>query len=93
LHNDIKSYPKFFEKKSEALLKWYYDETYALSEKFKKDFPQITYINVTLEELNTIEGFTRIIDRFNLREICDLEKIKPIIGKAKNLKREFNKKQ
>lgn len=93
LHSEIKTYPKFFEKKSEALLNWYYDETYALSEKFKKDFPQITYINVTLKELNTIEGFTRIIDGFNLGKICDLEKIKPIIGKAKNLKREFNKKK
>ncbi|CAM3438569.1 hypothetical protein [Aequorivita lipolytica] len=92
-NSTIKTYPKFFEKKSEMLLKWYYDETYALGEKYKETFPKITYINVSLEELNTEEGFKKIVERFNLQEICDFEKIKPIIGKAKNLKKKFNEKE
>ncbi|UAB81218.1 hypothetical protein INR76_00230 [Marixanthomonas sp. SCSIO 43207] len=36
--NKLKSYPFFFERKSKMRLDWYYEETYALGEKYKKTF-------------------------------------------------------
>jgi len=59
----IKSYPKFFKNKSLLLLRWYYNETYKLAENYKENFPKINYITVNLVELNTINGFEKIIKK------------------------------
>src|SRR5690606_37363011 len=81
-----KVYPPFFKKQSLKLIKWYYQETYALAEKYKNDFPYINYIEVQLEELNTLAGFEKIIKSFNLNSSYDRNKILDIIGKPVNLK-------
>ena len=85
-NSGYKRYPSYFKKHSIKLIKWYYEETYALAEKYKKDFPKITYVEVTLTELNSFEGFEKIIQTFKLEEFYDREKINDIIGKPINLK-------
>jgi len=85
----VKSYPKFFERKSKLLLNWYYEETYALGEKYKSTFPDINYIDISLEEINTKSGFKKIIKKFKLEEHADFDAIEPFIGKARNLKNQF----
>ena len=82
-----KRYPIYFEKKSKELIRWYYNETYALGEKFQKDFPKIKYIEVQLEELNTFEGFERIVNSFGLEAHYKKDMIGNIIGKPVNLKK------
>lgn len=84
-----KTYPKFFRNKSLTLINWYYDEIYALGNKFKKTFPKITYVDVNLEDLNTHEGFENIIHAFKLEAYYNKESVKDVIGKATNLKTEF----
>lgn len=81
-----KTYPKWIEKSSLKLINWYYDETYALGELFKKTFPKITFVEVTLEELNTREGFENIINQFKLQDRYSFKKVEPIIGLKRNLK-------
>lgn len=85
----VKTYPKFFRNKSIQLINWYYDEIYALGAKFKKTFPKITYVDLNLEDLNTIEGFETIIQTFKLNEYYDKEAVKSVIGRVSNLKSEF----
>lgn len=84
-----KTYPKFFRNKSLTLINWYYDEIYALGNKFKKTFPKITYVDVNLEDLNTHEGFENIIHAFKLEAYYNKESVKDVIGKATNLKQNF----
>ncbi len=85
-----KNYPKFYERKSKQLLKWYYQETYALGEKYKLTYPHINYVEVTLDEINTINGFEKIIKAFNLQDHYNVEKLKPVLGIARNLKKEYS---
>lgn len=85
-----KKYPTYFRRQSLSLIKWYYNETYALAEKYQKDFPSINYIEVQLEELNTVEGFEKIVDTFNLQEYYSRERLEIVIGKPVNLKMEVN---
>ena len=89
LNSTIKTYPPFFEKKSKDLIGWYYDETYSLGEKFKNKFSEITYVDVDLEEINTIEGIEKIVDAFQLENYYKRERMIPYIGNARNLKKEF----
>lgn len=84
-----KPYPKFFLKKSLSLLRWYYDETYALAKKYRSLYPKLTYIDVTLEELNTVEGFENLIYGFGLSSYYDSTEVEKKIGKPKNLKKEL----
>lgn len=83
------TYPNFFKSQSIRLINWYYDEVYALGDKFEKAFPKITFVNVNLEELNTIEGFEKIINEFKLNNYYNKESVESVIGKASNLKSEF----
>lgn len=84
-----KSYPKFFLKQSIKLINWYYDETYALAELYKQKFPKINFIDVTLEELNSIENFQKIVNNFNLQENFNNE-VANIIGMPVNLKNDYS---
>ena len=83
-----KWYPAYFKKQSIKLIKWYYYETYALAEKYQKEFPNIKYVEVQLNELNSIDGFEKIVSAFNLQEYYNRDKLINIIGKAVNLKKE-----
>lgn len=85
----VKTYPHFFKNKSIQLIDWYYDEIYALGAKFKKTFPEISYVDVDLEELNSIEGFEKIIQTFKLNEYYNKEAVESVIGTVANLKSEF----
>lgn len=89
-NSGYKKYPSYFKKKSIKLIKWYYNETYALGKKYQEKFPNITYVEVQLNELNTIEGFEKIIGAFDLQEIYDESKLLDIIGKPVNLKKEIS---
>lgn len=89
-NSGFKKYPIFFKKQSIKLIKWYCQETYALGEKYRNDFPNINYIEVQLEELNTFEGFETIVNAFGLQEYYSKEKIGSIIGKTVNLKEEIS---
>lgn len=81
-----KKYPAYFKKQSIKLIRWYYHETYALGEKYRNDFPNINYIEVQLDDLNTFEGFEKIVDLFGLQTAYSKEKVGHIIGKPVNLK-------
>lgn len=87
---EYKKYPTFFKKQSLKLIKWYYKETYALGEKFQEEFPDISCVEVQLNELNTLEGFQKIVEAFQLQDKYNKEKIEHLIGKPLNLKKEFN---
>ncbi|RSK40498.1 hypothetical protein [Mangrovimonas spongiae] len=84
-----KTYPKCIVKYSKKLLEWYYDETYALAEKYKAQYPNITYITVDLDGLNTIEGVEKIIQTFKLEHLYAKAKILPYLGQKTNLKLEY----
>jgi len=81
-----KKYPSYFRDKSYKLLSWYYDEIYALGNKFQKMYPQISYVEVNLEELNTFEGVERIIKKFGLEKAYNKEKLADLIDVPVNLK-------
>ncbi|MGB3342514.1 MAG: hypothetical protein WBA61_01245 [Aequorivita sp.] len=85
-----KKYPAYFRRQSLSLIKWYYNETYALAEKYQKDFPNINYIEVQLDELNTVEGFEKIVNTFDLQKNYNRERLEIVIGKPVNLKMEVN---
>jgi hypothetical protein len=84
--NKEKKYPPFFKAKSIELIKWYYSETYALGEKYKKTFPKITTVDVDLDEINTYNGFEKIVNAFDLTPYYSRERLAGIIGKPLNLK-------
>lgn len=88
-NSGYKKYPSYFKKQSIKLIKWYYLETYALGEEYRKKYPLISYIEVQLDELNTFEGFEKIVNALGLQEYYSKEKIEPILGKPLNLKEEI----
>lgn len=81
-----KHYPDFFRRQSLKLIEWYYQETYALGEKFQQKFPDITYVEADLESLNDYEGFEVLINKFRLQKLYKKERLKNIIGTPVNLK-------
>lgn len=84
-----RKYPSFIKRSSIRLLRWYYDETYALGKLFQKEFPKIHYLEVNLEELNTLTGFEKIVNAFHLKDRYQSEKVMPLIGKKRNLKSKY----
>lgn len=87
--SEVKKYPRFFNNKSLELINWYYDEIYALGNKFQKTFPKINYLELNLDELNKIDGFEKIVKAFRLEAFYDKELVKSVIGKPTNLKSEY----
>lgn len=86
-HNSVKKkYSNGLQRSSMKLLNWYYNETYALGEKYQKQFPNIKYVSLTIEELNVMEGFEKIIDTFKLRDQYHPSRVKSLLGKKRNLK-------
>ncbi|MBR9758583.1 MAG: hypothetical protein GYB39_10900 [Algicola sp.] len=84
-----KTYPKCIVKYSKQLLEWYYDETYALAQKYKAQYPNITYVDVCLDELNNIKGIERIIQAFKLEHLYAKPRILPYLGHKTNLKLQY----
>lgn len=89
-NSGVKKYPPYFKKQSIKLIKWYCKETYALGELYQKTFPKITYVEVSINELNTFEGFEKIIATFGLEKQYCKNRIKDVIGKPVNLKELYN---
>jgi hypothetical protein len=85
-YTGYKKYPLFFKKQSIKLIKWYYQETYALAENYKNTFPNIHFIEIQLEEINTLEGFEKIINAFELQQYYNRDDTYKLIGKPVNLK-------
>ena len=76
-------YADFFHRYNRESAAWYYDETYALGEKFKSTHPNIRYYEVNLDDLNNPEKVNQIMDYFGL----SLRKtITDVIGVPSNLK-------
>jgi len=86
-NSGVKKYPPYFKIQSIKLIKWYYRETYAMAEKYQKSFPKISYVEVSLDELNTFEGFEKIVSAFRLQKYYNKEKVANIIGNPVNLKK------
>lgn len=64
-----------------SLLDWYIAETDARAELYKRTFPNITYVEADLDELNTIEGVTAMLEPFGLRPKPSLAEV---VGRATN---------
>lgn len=78
--------PKFIKNYELKMLDWYVDETYALGEKFKNDFPKVKVIETTTQRLNDWHEIERIINFFDL-DITPKASAKEVIGVPINLKR------
>lgn len=67
-----------------ACLRWYVDETMALASAYRRAFPRVSYLDVGLDELNTLAGVRRVLDHFGLEEESS---IREVVGRATNARR------
>ncbi len=81
-----KNLPFFFKKTSIKLVEWYYQETYAMGELYKKQYPKIHYFDTTLEELNTLDGFKNVLKYFRLEHLYNAAKTEAVVAKRTNIK-------
>jgi hypothetical protein len=65
---------------------WYINEIMLRAEKYKKEFPKITYIDCNLEELNNYDYVLKIFQRLGL---VPTEKLMQICGKPLNKRNEW----
>ncbi|MCK0538741.1 hypothetical protein [Alcanivorax quisquiliarum] len=65
-------------------LSWYVDETKALATEYRKRFPEITYINMTLSELNDAAKVEELLSLLGLKAGPELLQR---LGVATNTKR------
>ncbi len=79
-------YPKWIARDSKKLLSWYYDETYALAERYKQSFPKISFFNVNTDELNNEMKVRELLSFFGLADALSSD-IKGVVGVPVNLKR------
>lgn len=63
-------------------LEWYIAETFARAKLYQQTFPEISYYQVDLDELNTLPGVMRMLDFFELRADKTIEKV---IGQSSNM--------
>jgi len=66
--------------------KWYINEINLRAEKYKSDFPEITYIECDLEELNNYNFVLQLFRKLGLNPTDDL---KSICGKSLNVREEW----
>ena len=76
-------YPTWLTKYELDCLAWYVRETYARAELFKQTFPQITYVEVSIEDLNSLESVQAMLGQLGLEGQATL---KDVVGKPTNLK-------
>ncbi|MDV2992814.1 MAG: hypothetical protein N4J56_002468 [Chroococcidiopsis sp. SAG 2025] len=70
-------------KYEKGCLKWYVDETLALSRSYQEKFPNIKYFQIDVEALNNAENIRELLSYFGLSEKSTIE---TAIGKPTNLK-------
>lgn len=80
---DEPSVPK---KANYKLLEWYYNETYAMAEKFKSQFPGIKFYETNLHELNNLDEVKRMFDFFEIDDFGAFE-LEKVLGVQTNLKK------
>jgi len=76
---------KTYEKK---LLAWYVDEHIERTKAYKKQFPNIPFFEVDINELNTPEGVQKMLDFFPIKQTRK-ESLNNAIGKKKNTQSEL----
>jgi hypothetical protein len=64
-------------------VRWYIDETYRRAESYRKKFPRMRYLDITLEELNEYNTVLKMLDHFGLAAKPSLAEV---VGKPTNLK-------
>lgn len=64
-----------------SCLNWYYDEIYALGDEYLKRFPEMRYVNISIDQLNKFEEIKRLLSFFDLKE---KESIHTIFNKPTN---------
>ena len=65
-------------------LNWYVSETYKMAELFKSKFPNVTYFETNIEDLNSVENVNQMLNFFGLQSTDCLNSI---VGKPTNRKR------
>jgi len=73
----------FIKKYEFQCLEWYYDETYALADDFKRKHSNIKFYEVQLEQLNNQYEVERLLQFFDLKYNSNID---AILGKASNNK-------
>lgn len=76
-------YPKWLTNYELECLEWYVQETYARAEVFKQTYPKIRYVEVSIEDLNSLESVQAMLRQFGLEGEPTL---KDVVGKPTNLK-------
>lgn len=60
-------YPQWVLEVERRCLDWYIDETYAMAELYKQSFPDISFYDVDIADLNTVESVNRMLSFFGCR--------------------------
>lgn len=81
-------YPRWLINYEFRCLKWYVDETIAQKEVFKKQFPNIKFYEVNVEDLNSIEQVKNMLDYFGCKVKASMS---DVVGEPTNLKRSQSK--
>lgn len=68
---------------AKSLIGWYVEETYALGEAYKKKFPGVRMVELDLSDLNTVEGFEKVLTVFNI-PLVYTQDMNEVIGKKVN---------
>lgn len=82
-----KKIPSWNLKSAKLLLGWYVDETYALGEEFKKQFPEATYVDVDIDKLNSKDGVSGLLKNLGLADLSMKSQLDGVLGKPSNLKK------
>jgi hypothetical protein len=75
--------PAFLARYEMDALRWYVDETEARARRYREQFPDVSYFDVDVSELNTYEGVQRMLSHFNL---IARPSIVSLLGNPTNLK-------
>lgn len=80
----FKSSLNYFMRYQRKCVSWYWDETYALADNFKTDYPKCKYYETNTKELNDIDKVLEMMKFFDIVPNKDLE---GVVGKPSNLKK------
>ncbi len=76
-------YPKWLTNYELDCLAWYVQDTHARAEVYKQTYPNITFVEVTIDDLNELESVEAMLSQFGLAGQATL---KDVVGKPTNLK-------
>ena len=80
----LECYPQWIKDYEYRCVEWYVDETNAQAARYQERFPNITYFEANVDDLNSIEKVERMIAHFGLEAG---ESLRSVVGVATNLKR------